>query len=333
MLRDPSRLPTASAAMLLLIALACAGDSGPPQWIEDPHGPFPEARYVVGVGQGPHREDAAEAARAEIARQTRGEREGIVIERRWTAKTPRVHWALAVLDRPALVDRLAERIAESDERLAAEATAAAATDLAPSEALDGLLAAFALLRERDALRERIAILDGTPPPPETTPSREALAERLAAVKQSLAIAVDAQEIEPSTGTPVAALDSVRRALAQQVLAEGFALAPERTWGDTPAWLDVRASVAFEPLDLGARHDLTSIEWQASLEILDASAEGRTLALLSEQARAVHLNPTSTRRLAREQATESLARALARWLTGRYDPLRSGTVEASISPQP
>lgn len=317
--RGPSRLMTSVAAVALLLALACAGDSGPPHWIEHPHRKFPEERYTTGVGQGANREAAAEAARAEIARQTEGETEGVEISRHWTAKQPRVHWALATLDRPALVERLAKRIGEGEEQLAAAAESAAEKDLPPSQALERLLAAFELIHERDVLRRRIQVLDGTPPPPETTPSRGELEGRLAAVKRLLPIAVEAQETDTSTGSPIAPLDVARRALAQQVLAKGFALAPESEWGDTPAWLRVHARVAFEELDLGHRDDFTSIQWDASLEIEDPASEARTLALLSDRARAVHLNSHSTLRLAQEQAVEFLAQAFASWLDARYAP--------------
>ena len=321
MRRDgPKRTAGAGArfALLALLVLGCSGGAGPPNWIEHPQRRFPEPRFVTGVGQGPVRPAADEAARAEVTRRTGGEREGIEIARRWRAKEPRVHWALAVLDRPALVARLIERIERTDQQLAA--FSAEATDAPPPERIAGALAGIALIRERDALRDRIARLEGDPPSPETTPSRSELEARLSAAKQAFTIAVEAYEMDPISGALGQTLDRVRRALVQQVLDRGFALPPESEWGDAPATaLRVRARIAFDPLDLGHRQDFTSIQWDASLEVEDPAAGGPVIALLSDQARATHLNARSTRRLAQEQAIEFLSRALASWLDEHYAP--------------
>ncbi|MEZ4331051.1 MAG: hypothetical protein R3F35_04835 [Myxococcota bacterium] len=309
---------SARVALLCLFVLGCSNGSGPPNWIEHPHRQFSEKRYVTGVGQGPDRPAADEAARAEIARRTAGETEGIEIARRWRAKAPRVHWALAVLDRPALVARLTERIAQTDQQLATVSTEP--TDARPPQRIANALSAIALIQQRDALRDRIAHLEGDPPSPETSPSRNELEARLSAAKQAFAIAVEAYEMDPISGAPGETLDSARRALAQQVLARGFALPPESEWGDAPAVsLRVRARIAFDPLDLGHRQDFRSIQWEASLEIEDPAAGGPVIALLSDRARATHLNAHSTRRLAQEQAIEFLAQALSTWLDAHYAP--------------
>jgi hypothetical protein len=272
---------------------------------------------VTGVGQGADPEAAAEAARAEVASKARGETEGVEIVRRYVAKKPKVHWALAVLDRPALIARLAERIAEDEQQIAAAAESARNT--APEKAIVDLLGAIALTRQRAELRTRIAHLEGTPPPAETTPSRPQLDAQLAAAKRMLAIDVEATEMDPESGTPGPPIDAIRRALAQQVLAKGFSLPPESDWGDAPSWLVARARISFERLDLGGRQGFAAIEWEAALEIEDPAAGGQIVGLLTGGTRATHINERTARRLAREEATTFLSEAFASWLDERYAP--------------
>lgn len=308
----------------LLIGLAaalvagCAHRSGPPNWIEHPGRAWPAAQYVTGVGQGDDPEAAATAARAEIARQTKGESEGIEIARTYVAKQPTVYWALAVLDRPALIAHLAEQIAAADEKRAAEAESAKGE--APEKAVALLLDAIALSREREALRMRIAHLEGTPPPSDTPPTRAALDEQLAGVKHSLAIAVEAYEMDLESGEVGAPLDVVRRALTRQVLAKGFALPVEGEWGDSaPAWLRVRTRVGFEHLELGGSQGFVAVAWEAALELEDPASGGRVIALLSDEARATHVTERAARRLARDEAIEFVTEALGKWLDERYAP--------------
>lgn len=296
----------------------CAHDSGLPSWIEDPGRSWPAPRYVTGIGQGEDPEAASVAARAEIARKTKGELEGIEIARTHVSSKPTVHWALAVLDRPALIARLGEQIADADQRRAAAAERAKAE--APEKAVATLLEAVALTRQREQLRTRIAHLEGTPPPSDTPPSRAALDEQLAGVKHALTIAVEAYEMDPESGEIGAPLDAVRRALAQQVLAKGFSLPVESEWGDpAPAWLRVRARIGFERLELGGRQGYVAVQWEAALEIEDPGAGGQVIALLNDEARATHITERPARRLAREESIEFVTQGLGRWLDERYAP--------------
>ncbi|MBY0400613.1 hypothetical protein K2X89_09980, partial [Myxococcota bacterium] len=229
--RDPFFGRVIALGLVLSAGLlaGCAHDSGPPRWLEHPGRGWQASRYVTGVGSGEDPEAAAAAARAEIARQTKGEREGIEIARTYVAKKPRVHWALAVLDRPALIARLGEQIAAADEQRATRAESAKAES--PEQAVITILDAIALTREREALRTRIARLEGAPPPGDPPPTRESLDAQLASVKRSLAISAEAYEMDPESGELGAPLDSIRRSLARQILAKGFSLPAEGEWGD------------------------------------------------------------------------------------------------------
>ncbi|MFO0690662.1 MAG: hypothetical protein U0900_18315 [Myxococcota bacterium] len=316
--------PTPAIALLLALATgaallaSCAHDAGPPSWIEHPGRRWPEPRYVTGVGQGADPDAAESAARAAVARKTKGEQEGVEIARTWVAKSPRVHWALAVLDRPALIARLGDRIAEIDPQRAAAAESAKAEP--PEKAIVTLLGVLDLTRQREALRTRIARLEGSPPPADAPPSREALEAQLAGVKHALPIEVEAYEMDPESGELGAPLDPVRRALARQVLAKGFPLPADGEWGDTAAsWLRVRARIGFERLELGGREGFAAVAWEAALEVLDPNAGGAVVALLEQEARATHINEKTARRLAREEAITFVTEALARWLDEQYAP--------------
>lgn len=302
----------------LFMVMGCAHDSGPPSWIEHPGRNWPADRYVTAVGQGDEPEAAATAARAEIARKTKGEREGVEIARTYRTRKPKIHFALAVLDRPALIARIAEQIAQADEKRAADAESAKSEP--PEKAITTLLDAIALARQREALRTRIAHLEGTPPPSETPPTRATLDEQLVGVKHALTIAVEAYEMDPESGEVGQPLDAVRRALAGQVLAKRFSLPVEGEWGDSaPAWLRVRARIGFERLELGGRQGFAAVEWEAALEVQDPAAGGQVVALFDHEARATHITEKTARRLAREEAIAFVTEALASWLDERYAP--------------
>ncbi len=299
-----------------LIAAGCAGTPDAPKWLTggEPHD-YPQKQYVSGVGSGGDPDAAASAARAEIARKTKGESEGVEIAKTYVAKTPPAHWALAVLDRPALLARLTEEIGATEQQLSQ--ALAASSNASPEEALDPMLGAIMLAQRRDALLTRIVNLGGTPPASEASHSRAALDLQLASIKRALAIDVQAYEMDSQSGMMGAPLDEVRRALAQQVLAKGFALPAESDWGDSPGWLVARARIAFEPLELDRSHDFVAVHWEAALEIEDRAAGGQVVAVLTEESRATHLNEREARRQAQEQAETFLAAALASWLDERY----------------
>lgn len=326
------------AAIFAVGGLACAGPSGPPRWIEDPAKAYSPEQYVSGVGQGASPEAAADAARAEVKRQAKGETESIEIVKTYV-ETPKHdtkqkkgrpeavgerHWALAVLDRPALSKRLGERIQSGDEELGRKAAVAASAP--PDQAIGPLLTALGLLEERDALRARIVNLGGATPAstPTTTPtpSREELERQLVEVKHKLVVEVEAHEMDPATGEPGAVIDAIRRALAHVVLEKGFALSASSGWGDTPSWLAVRARVGFDRLELGGTQGFAAVEWDAALEIEDRAGGAGIVGVTSHEQRATHVNEPTARRLARDEASEFLTEALATWLDEHYAPKRA-----------
>lgn len=314
-----SRAGRSIVLAIVAVAAACASPPDAPKWLKGgaPHD-YPEDRYVSGVGFGAEPETASSAARAEVARKTKGETEGVeIVKRHVAAEEPPVHWALAVLDRPALLATLTEEVDEAEQQLADEL--AAISDAPPEIAIAPMLGAIAVAQRRDALLTRIAHLGGTAPPLESERSRTALDSQLAAIKHALAIDVEAYEMDSRSGMPGEPLDEVRRALAQQVLAKGFALPAESDWGATAGWLRARARIAFERLELGRSADFIAVHWEAALEIEDRVAGGRVVAVLTEESRATHLSEREARRQAQEQAEAFLADAFARWLDEHYSP--------------
>ena len=301
------------------VVAACAGPPDAPKWLKGgtPHD-YPEDRYVSGVGSGAEPEAAASAARAEVARKTKGESEGVeIVKTHVGAGEPPVHWALAILDRPALLEHLREELGGAEQQLVDQLETI--SDAPPEMALGPMLGAIAVAQRRDALLTRIANLGGTPPALESAHSRAALDQQLAAIKHVLAIDVEAYEMDSKSGMTGEPLDGVRRALAQQVLAKGFALPAESDWGETAGWLHARARIAFERLQLDRRSDFVSVHWEAALEIEDRAAGGRVVALLTGKSRAIHLSEREARRQAQEQAEAFLADAFASWLDEHYLP--------------
>lgn len=319
------------ASLVAVGCLACAGSSGPPRWIENPAKAYSPRQYVTGVGQGADPEAAADAARAEVARQTKGETESVEITKTYveipkqrskskkgsSQSAAERHWALAVLDRPALAKRLTDRIQAGDEELGRKAALIASAP--PDQAIGSILTALAVVSERDALRVRILNLGEEAPAPATTPSREDLERALVDVKHKLVVEVEANEMDPATGEPGAPIDAIRRALSHEVLEKGFALAATSGWGDTPSWLVVRARVGFDRLELGGTQGFAAVEWDAALEIEDKAGGAGVLGVMSHKERATHINEPTARRLARDEASAFLSEALATWLDDHYAP--------------
>jgi len=301
-------------------AAHCASPPEAPGWLRGAPQGYPEDQYVWGVGAGADAEGAASAARAEIGRKTKGETEGVRIAETWIDEKPTVHWALAVLDRTALIARLTEEVAKSEAQLSQLLETAEGAP--PGEALEPVIRTIELTPRRDALLLRIANLGGTPPSFDGAHERAALEERLAALKHSLSIDVQAYEMDSKTGAIGDPLDEIRRALAQQVLEKGFRVDVESDWGrGSPAWLLARARVAFERLDLGPRDSLVAVHWEAALEVEDRVGDGEVVAIRMEEARATHLNEREARRQAQEDAEAFLAGALASWLDEHFTPRR------------
>ncbi len=299
-------------------AAHCASPPEAPGWLKGAPQGYPEDQYVWGVGAGVNAESAASAARAEIGRKTKGEAEGVRIAETWVDEKPTVYWALAVLDRTALIARLGEEVAASETQLSQLLETAEGAP--PGDALEAVVRTIELTPRRDALLLRIVNLGGTPPAFDPLHERAALEKRLASIKRSLVIDVQAYEMDSKTGAIGDPLDEIRRVLAQQVLEKGFRMALDDDWGGgSPAWLLARARVAFERLDLGPRGSLVAVHWEAALEVEDRSGNGEVVAIRMAEARATHLNEREARRQAQEDAEAFLAAALASWLDERFTP--------------
>ena len=310
----PSRAVVLAA---LALGIACASAPEPPDWLGGSSPRYPTSRFTTGVGAAASPSQAAEEAAASVARQLDGESEGTRVAETWRDPSTQLHWALAVLDRPAAVERLASGLAEVQQGLRAALRNA---ETAPAaEALTPLARALDSLAERDGLRARIVLLGGTPAPDDATAAGEAarLRERLAELKSALRIEVDAFEIDPRSGEPGDRLDEARRALTKRVLDLGFAVETgEAAWGNQELWLRVEAKVSVDRLKLLPTDTLVAVRWTSALEIADLSGTGDVIALETDEGRATHLNETEARRLAESDARESAAAALEAWLRAR-----------------
>jgi len=310
--------------LALALGLAsCASGPESPRWVRGkPPKDYPETQYTWGVGSGAKAKAAAAAATLEIARKTSGESEGAQIERTWVDEEVdgkgKVHWALAVLDRTAQLERLAGELTAVDAQLV-EHLASREQDAPPAKAFVVILRAIELASARDALAARIGRLGGTPPPNDPVHARAILEEQLASLKHAVSIDVEAWESDPKTGMIGDPLDQVRTALAQEVLGRGFRIGTQDDWSASSAWLLIRARVGIDPLDLGASDRFVAVKWSAAVEILDRTGEGEVLAILTDEGRATHLNEHEARREARDQAEGFVAKALASWLDERTTP--------------
>jgi hypothetical protein len=324
-MRFPSPGARARAARLLATALwagalwvaSCASPPAPPQWISEAPQGYPPDHYVVGVGSGQTAEEAASRARAEIARKTSGESESVRIAEAWIDEESNVHWALAVLDRTALLDGLSAELAAVEKPMTE--SLAEADSAPPERALPAVLRAISFAPRRAALLARIANLGGPPSPGEPDLDRARLEERLTELKRLLPIEVEAFEMDSKTGRIGEPLDEVRRAVAQKVIELGFPVGVQNAWGSDPAWLLASSRVAFERLQLHPRDRLVAVHWEAALEITDLKADSQVVAILTEEARATHLNEREARRQAQEDAEAFLATAFADWLSGQTTP--------------
>lgn len=315
--RTPCRW--AFMVVLGLVFASCASGPESPRWVRGKAPKdFPETQYIWGAGSGAKAEAAAAAAILEIARKTSGESEGAQIERTWIDKEGQAHWALAVLDRPAQLERLAGELAAVDAQLV-ETLASRDQEALPSKAFVVTLRAIELASARDAIATRIGRLGGAPPPSDPAHARAGLEEQLASLKHAVTIDVEAWEMDSKTGMIGDPLNEVRMALAQQVLEHGFRIGTNDDWSPSSAWLLIRARVGIDPLDLGTSDRFVAVKWSAAVEILDRTGEGEVLAILTKEGRATHLNEHEASREAREQAESFVANALTDWLDERTTP--------------
>jgi len=329
----PTRLFHSWRPLALFTALlaGCAHPPQAPDWIRNPDKGYPADRYTVGLGAGADAERAANNARAQIVRATQGETEGIEIAETWIDPEPQTHWALAVLDRQALVARLQEELSALESQR--NEVMSAAEGGPPERALSAVVQALDLTASIDSIGVRIAHLEGqkAESPPEAS-KRAAFEARLAEIKRSLPIEIEANEMDPKTGDPGDPLDELRRALAQQVIALGFPVAETGGWGVAEStWLVARARVATERLQLLKRDRLVAVHWDAALEIIDLTADGQLVAVLTDEGRATHLNEVEATRQAREEAEQFLSRALGDWLRLRITPRSQRTGVEPRSP--
>jgi hypothetical protein len=312
-----SGVPAALLTVAAFWAAGCASPPAPPQWIEGAPQGYPEDRYVWAVGAGADAASAASEARSELARKTNGETEGARIAETWTDEEKDRAWALAVLDRAALLAQLDDELANVEEQISEILESCEGAP--PEQSLPELIRAIELTPRREDLRGRIERLGGPSPATEPSHERAHLEQRLAATRHRLAIDVEAFEMDSKSGAIGDPLDEVRRELAKKVLELGFRLGQEDDWGDSSSWLRARSRVAFERLELGRRDQLVAVHWEAVLEISDRTAGGETVAIRTEEARATHLNEREARRQAQEDAESFLAAALETWLRDHFTP--------------
>jgi hypothetical protein len=306
----------AGLGCLLLLLSACASGPPPPEWIDGSSTRYPDERFVVGVASGPSAERAAALALESTFDQT-GESEGARVVETWVDTKTKTHWAMAVLERGPLIDRLLAELAQIDAQLAA-ALAAADSD-PPNETLSVLAGAIARLDERERLRERIINLNGAFPAEDAEASERAAAleAKLAEIKRSLRIEISSYEMDSKTGETSDPLDENRRSLSQKVIALGFAVGQaEVAWGEDPVWLRVESRVGIERLQLHPNDTMVAVHWDAAIEITDVAAGGETVAVLTDQGRATHLNEREASRQADADAMAFAAAALEAWLNAR-----------------
>ncbi len=292
---------------------SCATGPDAPRWVQGkPPKSFPDRQYTWGVGSGAQPDEAAAAAVAEVARKTSGEREGAQVERTWVDEQAKVHWALAVLDRTAEIERFKGELAATDARLA-ETLAPLDPDASPSASFGVLLRAVELATAREALATRIVRLGGEAPPSDPTRTRAELEEQLASLRHSLTIDVEAWETDSKSGLLGDPLEEIRVAMAQAVLGRGFRIQSSEGWTTSAGWLLVRARVGIDRLDLGASDRFVAVEWKAIVEINDRTGDGESLAILTREGRSTHLNDPEARREARKQAEAFVVEALSSWM--------------------
>lgn len=303
----------------VLAIAACATGPDAPRWVQGkPPKDFPEKQFTWGVGSGDGADAAATAAVAEIARKTGGESEGGQVERTWIDEKANRHWALAVLDRTAWIERLTGEWNATDARLA-EMLASIDPNAAPPTNFMTTLRAVELAAARDALGVRIGRLGGTAPPIDPARTRAGLDEQLASRKHSITIDVEAWEMDAKTGMVGDPLEDLRLAMSQIVIGRGFRIGSPADWAPSSGWLLIRARVGIEALDLGAAERFVAVEWNGAVEVEDRSGDGEVLAILTRKGRSTHLNAREANREARKQAEAFVVEVLSDWMNERTTP--------------
>lgn len=307
------RLPSIG---LVLVLAACAVQTPTPEWISGVPPGYPAERWIVGVGSGASGDAAADAARAKIAAQTTEDTSGARIAATWLDEGTGTHWALATLDREPLRARLASDLAAVDQQQ--RALLARADEATPDQALALLSEALRLDDRRTALADRLTRFAGASAAGAAgAPDRAQLEQRLAEAKRSLPIEVEAWEMDPKTGETLEPLDEMRRALTQKVIALGFPVSDGNVrWGDDSTWLLVRSRLGLERLELLPSDRMVAVHWDAAVEVVDRTANGRLVAVLTDEGRATHLNEREARREAQETAEHFASHALGEWLSAR-----------------
>jgi len=177
------RVPLRAFALLFLSAAGLAA-AAKPDWLSGDAAAYPKSAYVLGIGEGPTQDKAADKARAEIAKvfgtaltantvvnasasidasgssesqyvsddvrtSTAKFLEDVEVAQYWTDETGSVH-ALAVLDRGHALKTLADKIAEIDRDFSANAA-----DLDKAEGKFSALRAALKLQQGAKSRRRL----------------------------------------------------------------------------------------------------------------------------------------------------------------------------------
>jgi len=299
-----------------LVLVACVSGPNEPEWLHGRPAAYQDERWVVGVAAAVSPRHAAREAMADIAGQTGGETEGASVVDTWIDPDHDLHWALAVMDRVPLRDEAVERLGKVERQLAGLLTHSNAAT--PAQALPDVVGALTLLRERAALRTRIAKLGGPPAPDENEVAAEldALERRLAEIKRKLTIEITSYEMDPRSGEIGDPIDQLRRALAEQATGLGFNVRTAAGWGweNDPPWSVVEMRLGFERIEFERRERFVAVHWDAVLSIIDS--QGKLVAVVNEEGRSTDMTEGEARRRAREQAEEFGVVALREWLSGQ-----------------
>ncbi|MFK7895314.1 MAG: hypothetical protein AB8G23_05740 [Myxococcota bacterium] len=310
--------PSRFGAALLALGLFCACASVPPapDWVKDNPDRFPSERFFRGIASDRSEEIASERALDLVSEATMNE-PGAAIAETWFDEERERHWAIAVLEKKPILDRLASERQQIEDEIS-QAFQLIESDR-PDQVLSRVARAASLIPERNQLIERLDFL-GSPSEfskSELEAQNRRVTESLSSLKKELRIEISAFEIDARSGETRTELERNRRALYQEAVAHGFTPgSSDEGWGMDPVWLSVRSTVSVERLELRPNDTLISVQWDAAVEITDMAAGANIVGVLTETGRAVHSTDAEARRQAEAAARDFSASAFGEWLSAR-----------------
>lgn len=315
----------------------------PPPWVQGDHPRFPRSAYVTGVGSGTSLDAARNEARAEIARVFEARVEAVVADQAtrireamsgggassaafeklvvstsvvaqgdfqelqvaetWFDRATDTHYALAVLDKAKLRDRLRPELEGAAKRVSGHLSRAdrAATSL---ERVRALVAALEASRERDAIESRARVVGS--PRVENLASTAEIERELAEALDRVRFVVQAFEVDAATGAVRGGLPLFQTRLSQSLTDLGFPVVDMASGSGSvePLWLTCRVSLQEIPRGLPNTY---FYRWKAAYDVAESFPHGSVL--LSTEASGGE--SFSTRELARERAIAKGSSQLAR----------------------